>query len=205
MSSPPNDGCPRCLAFGHLGFDQSYTHPTGTTHVRINPDRAVTSILDTDPAASYHFRPCHADWFVTSISAVSTFLPSVVITSSSIWAQRRPAACLKTLWSGCRILRGFWRRVGGHDSRPSGEFTHPGWHVVPVSTHNERAPIPRSRRRDRRGSPNQGGRPVEPPRSNRPSKPANCPTPRLSSVTCHLLLRTRTANKIQISNTLSTT
>ena len=165
----------------------------------------MTSILDTDPAASYHFRPCHADWFVTSISAVSTFLPSVVITSSSIWAQRRPAACLKTLWSGCRILRGFWRRVGGHDSRPSGEFTHPGWHVVPVSTHNERAPIPRSRRRDRRGSPNQGGRPVEPPRSNRPSKPANCPTPRLSSVTCHLLLRTRTANKIQISNTLSTT
>jgi len=75
MSSPPNDGCPRCLAFGHLGFDQSYTHPTGTTHVRINPDRAVTSILDTGPAASYHFRPCHADWFVTSISAVSTLLP----------------------------------------------------------------------------------------------------------------------------------
>jgi hypothetical protein len=38
--------------------------------------------------------------FVTSISVVSTSSPSVVITSSSIWAQRRPATCLKTHWSG---------------------------------------------------------------------------------------------------------
>ena len=75
MSSPPNDGCPRCLAFGHLGSDQSHTPPTDRALIRINPDHPVTSILDTGPGTSYDSRPCHADWFVTRISAVSTLLP----------------------------------------------------------------------------------------------------------------------------------
>ena len=56
-------------------MDEARTHATDRALIRINPDHPVTSILDTGPGTSYDSRPCHADWFVTSISAVSTLLP----------------------------------------------------------------------------------------------------------------------------------
>jgi hypothetical protein len=171
MSSPPNDGCPRCLAFGHLGWTKhARMDATDRPHIRIDPDQVVTSILDIGHAASYHFRPCPKDWFVTRRVA------------HPVLSKPCPPHN-----GGRPILRGFLRSVAGTtlDHRESS--------LILVGTWSRSLPtmsVPRSLVRrgggTGEGSPNQGGRPVGPPRSNRPSKPANCATPRLSSVTCHL-------------------
>ena len=80
------------------------------------------------------------------------------------------------------ILRGFWRKVRGHGSRPSCEFTHPDRHVTPVSTHNECAPIPRPPRRRDRGGRTAGRAPADYPNARNPFRsPSGSPPGIISS------------------------